>query len=249
MLKEKPETVIYSEHLCSLEKLAQMHKSVSISSPVSEYLISKDSNFIDYLREFVLTSTSDFLFLLLLGKETIGFSHIKTFKNEIFLNKIYIENENQGLGYGRQLLIKSLETLKKIRERERFSLDVFESNKAALGWYLKIGMTPQRKTFWYEITTSSKPHYKLKDNFIISKDKHGFFAIFHKETRIGSFINNKYIIHNPDYLGLFSKETLKNTCIKTESILDRFKDYCFKPAEISHRLSIDTKVLCKFLSE
>ena len=249
MLKEKIETVIYSESFCSLEKLARMHELVSLASPVSEYLISKDSNFIGYLRDFILPSNSDFLFLLLLENKTIGFSHIKTFENELFLNKIYIDHENQGLGYGRQLLYESLKTVQKTKERQRFSLDVFETNKAALGWYLKIGMTTQKKTYWCGITTSSEPQHRPNDNFTISKDQHGFFGIFHKGVRIGSFINNRYIIQSPEHLSLFTKETLKNTCIKTEHPLVRFEDYYFKPVEISHRLSIDMKNLFSILTK
>lgn len=240
-MSEGPEVVLYSESLCSTEKLVAMYKAVSHISPASDFLISNDTNFLPYLKSHVFFSASEFCFLLKFKKAIIGFSHIKVFNNELFLNKIYVDPDYQGGGYGKKLLLSSLKFVLQSNEKESFSLDVFESNKAALIWYYNIGMIPQHKTIWHKINTS--PSYKepKKSPFFLEKDKHGFVALILEGERIGSFINNKYIISNPLHISLFSSEQLKRTCLKTQQLLSERNGVSLRAIDTSHRLSISMK--------
>ncbi|WP_223591801.1 GNAT family N-acetyltransferase [Neobacillus bataviensis] len=78
-----------------------------------------------------------------------GYTEWRVFKNNLFLNNIYIFPEYQGMGIGTALLVKHGYKLLEKHGKSMMCLDVFENNLEALNWYEKIGFVKKNSTNWY----------------------------------------------------------------------------------------------------
>lgn len=79
----------------------------------------------------------------------VGYSEWRLFKEQLFLNNIYVFSKYQGFGIGKFLLMNHGKDLMKKHNKSSIVLDVFDCNLKALLWYGKLGFKEVDSTYWY----------------------------------------------------------------------------------------------------
>lgn len=174
-----------------------MHRELYKGNNLYGKLIYFDKNFSNYfntiltIKEFQQTN---YVFGIFDKKDLAGFIHLKKIETTLFLNNIFIRPEFRGRGIGKLSLCKALNTLKNLINVnfDFFELEVFESNVSAYNFYKNIGLKKIQSYNWY--TIYEKNNYINSCNFLIGYDLNNFKSIFLDETKVGTIVNDQFII-------------------------------------------------------
>jgi ribosomal protein S18 acetylase RimI-like enzyme len=194
MKKEKIEIVRYNKIDADLDKLIDLHKSISENNKLNSHLIYYDTNFKSYFEKIIIEPDFNYIFKLNVNNSLAGFIHFKLLKNTIFLNNICLEKKYQGKGFAKYFLLKSLNLLNK-NDLHYFSLDVFISNQSAFLWYTKLGLEVTKSFAWKRILANKNYIDKEPlEEMIFKKDSNGFNSLFFKDSKVATIINNSTML-------------------------------------------------------
>lgn len=233
MMNGVPEIVRYSSEYCSLDELVSMHILISSGTKISDFLIYKDPNFGYFLKEFVLKSAKEHVYLLINEEKTIGFCRLRVLHDTLFLNNIFIKDEFRGKGFGKDFLVGSIRNSLDHHKVEFLSLDVFLSNTIAYQWYVKIGMETIGEKHWCRLHPEKE--FSINDGIELAykPDCHGFMAAYVDKLKVGSFINNHLVVSNLHSLSYFGSKDLSGAFIKTSGEVNKTYNCLFEELEIS----------------
>lgn len=235
MLKDVGKVVEYSEKLCNIQELAEMHKLISSHTRVSDYLIYSDRAFPAFLEKKVLLSPAEKIYLIVAPNSIVGgFCRLKTLEECVFLNNIYIKKEYQGRGYGKELLYHALKEVANLHQREFFSLDVFQSNESATKWYSSLGMKRASSTVWFQINRGRDEKTSITSHLITKTNEAGFKDAFLENRIVGSVLNDNLIVKSFDDVDKLLESGIDRIVVKTSEQI---------PDEISQNRNLRVQLL------
>jgi len=135
MAHEKP----YSIRLATCDDVEDIYaiKAQSFSNYL-HYTIYYSPFSVKYLRNLICQGEGKTLFAVCQGHEVLGYYHGVLRDTDFFLNYIAVRSEARGQGVG-QVLLKHYEDVGRTYGYQRLALDVFDTNRYALDWYLDQG--------------------------------------------------------------------------------------------------------------
>lgn len=180
----------------SVDELVDMHRDLFIGSQLYGKLIYFDDAFSHYLRKIIIDE-AHFFYGLFFNNKLEGFIHFRILENELFLNNIFINYFKRGGGYVSRALRDSVNDVILIHPKiKQIGLDVLESNIKAKEWYKKLGLRTASKKDWFKILV--KEQVKCDNMFEIKKDENRFQSLYYKNGKVGTIINNRYLIAHSD---------------------------------------------------
>lgn len=196
-MKEQIKFKIFDKDLSQLNTLEELHRSVYYDTFFNNKLIYFDGTFQKYLNKLV-NDKDHYFFVIEKNSTILGFVHLRTIDDFLFLNNISVSSEYAGLGLGKKLLSYSIkEVLKSNLNVSILKLDVFESNHRALNWYKKLSFVEEKTTNWYQF---NKVILERGIDFTNKPDFNGFPSLFVNSHKIATIINNNLILHDSNYI-------------------------------------------------
>ena len=115
------------------EKIWRVHYTPIIGSEQVDYMLKKMYSVESLLEQ---QKGGQVFFLAQINEHPIGYVSISSTDNDFFLHKFYLDNEEQGKGYGKLFFA---ELISKFPKMETIQLQVNRMNFKTINFYFRLG--------------------------------------------------------------------------------------------------------------
>jgi len=171
------------------------------------FTIFQSEKSVNHLRQMIINQGKENNFIFTAKRmEILGFYYAVQRKDELFLNYIAVHSKFRRQGIG-QMLLDHYEKLAKFLNLNKCALNVFESNKKVLEWYISNGYEIQKRTYLARINLEKIKIKKLFNGILIDKNAYLEAEKLEKEQGFSKF--DLYYKKNHIQLGIIGGDTFK----------------------------------------